>query len=173
MMMSNAAKKKNEETEETTVTVLQGTVLGRTPQVPENGSPEAEIRLRPTDEQVNLADGLVREISGPSTWAEDFSKRAPAAEALSSALGRAMALRKERARAEAWFKWLDQEQAIAWQQVLELTGKLQTHFDVADAADPNIALRYPKMKAFFGVRADIAARGVATRKKNRAAKKPA
>jgi len=173
--MSNAAKTKRDATEETgaPATVLHGAVLGRTPRVPENGSPALEIRLRPTDEQVNIADGVAREAGAQGTWGDDFGKRAPAADEVEAALERAKALREERARAEAWLAWIDHEQAVAWQQALELTSKLQPHFEVAAEADPNIALRYPKMKAFLGARADIAARGVATRKKNRAARKPA
>jgi len=171
--MSNVAKKNDEkEVMEAPTSVLHGALIGRTPQVPENGSPPVEIRLRPTDEQSNIADGVAAEIKGQAAWREDFGKRAPSSDVVAAALLRAKALRDEKARAEAWQAWLEREQAVAWQQAMELTGQLQEHFDVADRADPNIALRYPKLKTFLGARADIAARGVETRKKNRAAKKP-
>jgi hypothetical protein len=171
--MSNAAKRETTEKAEAPATVLHGAVVGRTPQVPENASPTADIRLRPTEEQVNLADGLAGEVGGQKTWRDDFGKRAPTSDELAASLLRAKSLRDEKARAEAWLAWLEREQAVAWQQALELTGRLQEHFDLADRADPNIALRYPKLKTFLGARADIAARGAETRKKNRAAKKPA
>lgn len=169
--MTNAAKKKS--VTEEPAAVLPGAVLGRTPRVPDNGAAPVEIRLRPTEEQANLADGVAGEAKDGAAWREDFGKRAPAAADVAAALVRAKGLREEMARAEVWLAWIEREQAAAWQQALELTGALQEHFELADRADPNIALRYPKLKSFLNVRADIAARGVETRKKNRAAKKPA
>ncbi len=144
---------------------------GLTPMVPGN-TPSAEgVRLRPTDEQVRAAPGMVRELESETTYREDFGKRVPEPSAIAAAVARARALSDESARAEAWHAHLKNETQIAWQQALELTNKLQEQFEVADAADPGVALRFPETKAFYEVRARIAERAVASRKRNRTAKK--
>ena len=153
--------------------VLMTAISGRTPSVPENASSQEGIRLRPTEEQVNAALGMAAEVSHDKAYREDFGKRAPDPARLSSALARARGLSDEVARAEAWLTYLKGESAAAWQQALEQTNKLQEHFDIADRADPEVAHRYPGTRAFYAARIRSAERAATTRKRNRAAKKPA
>lgn len=150
---------------------LYASIAGRTPAVPGNAPSAEGVRLRPTDEQVRAAPGVVRELENEKSYRDDFGKRAPDASAVSAALSRARTLSDETARAEAWHTYLKNETQVAWQQALELTNKLQEHFEVADRADPGVALRFPETKAFYEVRARIAERAVASRKRNRSAKK--
>lgn len=150
--------------------VLLASISGRTPSVPENAAQPERIRLRPTDEQVKAASGMASEIADEKTYREDFGKRAPEPAAVSSALARAHALSDELARAEAWLAYLKGESASAWQRALELTGRFQEHFDIADRADPEIARRYPDTTTFYRARSKSAERAVATRRRNRAAK---
>ncbi len=151
--------------------VLVASVTGRTPGVPENAPPPERVRLRPTEGQVRVATAMAQEIDDPKRYRDDFGKRAPDPGVLGSLLVRARALSDEVARAEAWHAYLKGEAAAAWQQALEQAGRLQEHYESADRADPDIALRYPNVSAFYGERAEIAARGVATRRRRRAEKK--
>lgn len=153
--------------------VLLTGISGRTPSVPENASSPEGIRLRPTEEQVSAAAGMAAEVSHDKAYREDFGKRAPDPAVVALALGRARALSDEVARAEAWLAYLKGENAAAWQQALEQTHKLQEHFEIADRADPDIAHRYPGTRAFYAARVRSAERAATTRKRNRAAKKPA
>lgn len=150
---------------------LYASIAGRTPSVPGNAHSAEGVRLRPTEDQVRAAPGMVRELVNEASYRDDFGKRAPEATTVSAALSRARTLSDETARAEAWHTYLKNETQVAWQQALELTNKLQEHFEVADRADPGVALRFPETKAFYEVRARIAERAVASRKRNRSAKK--
>ncbi len=150
--------------------VLLAGVTGRTPSVPENAAEPEAIRLRATEEQVRAAPGMAREISNEATYRDDFGKRPPDPATISAALLRAKGLSDEAARAEVWLAYLKNESQMAWQHALELTGRLQEHYDVADRADPGIALRYPDTAVFLDARSRIAERAVVSRKRNRPAK---
>lgn len=165
--MSAATKTKHEHEEEGAgALTFLATITGRTPAVPENTSEPAEIRMRPMDDQTRVAAGMAQELLTTKTWRDDMGRRAPEAKDVADALLRAKALSDEAARAAAWRAYLKGEAEQAWQHALELTGKLREHFDTADRADPNIALRYANTKDFFSARATVAARAVVTRKKN-------
>lgn len=165
--MSTAARTKHEHDEASAASLtLHTAITGRTPAVPENTTEPVQIRLRPMDEQVRMAPAMAQELAATRTWRDDMGRRAPEAKDIADALLRAKALTDEVARAEAWHLYLSSEAEQAWQHALELTGKLHEHFDIADRADPNIALRYASTKDFFGARVQAAARALVTRKKN-------
>jgi hypothetical protein len=170
--MTQAAKKIEPETGDATPVMPLG-LLGRTPQVPENMSDSVAIKHRPMEQHAGLVKSLSHEILSQSNYQEDFGPNAPPQKTLASNLARCAVLDAEVIAAKAWLAFLEHEREVTWHTTLEQTQRLQQFYMVNVASDPNIAPRYPVMRAFMGVRSGAADRAVATRKKNRDAKKKA
>ena len=145
-------------------------VTGRTPEVPVVHGVAVDVTLHPLAGQVLVAIDFAQELGAPS-YRDDFSARAPEAAPLAAALIAAKALSDESARADAWAKYLKERRDQAWQHALKLSGQFKPHFDHAVENVPGLAIRYTKGEAFLGARAEVAARGAVTRRKNRASKK--
>jgi hypothetical protein len=120
--------------------------------------------------QVTMAPKVATELRGYAQYKEVFGATASDADTVAAALETASAWSASLANAAAWFKYVQQEAALAWQHARGLTDTLRAPFDIAVARDATVAETLPSTARFFGDPKAIAQRAVATKKKNKAAK---
>ncbi|MFO0602350.1 MAG: hypothetical protein U0324_04200 [Polyangiales bacterium] len=143
-------------------------VIGRTPMVPKEPVSTEAVTRRPVEGQATEAGGVAGELADHAKYRADFGVYAPDPEQLAASLKRAQGLTEEAARANAWAAHVTAQRDLAWDDALARMDQLAEPFALADAKNATVAQRYPRTRAFYGVRGEIAARAAATRKKNRA-----
>jgi len=144
--------------------------VGRTPMVSKDPISTEEVTRRPVETQTEDAPKVAAEVGDKDAYRRDFGAYAPDPQKLAASLNRSKELSDEVTRATAWLAHVTALRDVSWHQSLVMMDQLSDPFELADAKNGTVAQRYPRTKAFYGTRTEIATRAAATRRKNRANK---
>ncbi len=70
-----------------------------------------------------------------------------------------------RTATEAWLRYVETEDGLAWKNALTLLTQLEPLFDAALVRDPTVAAACPGLVRFFDARSVVAKKAAATKKK--------
>lgn len=125
---------------------------------------------RPQKSQINLAPKAATELRTSTHYAGEFGNAAPDPVAVADALSTARAWSDKLQNANDWQAYVKEQEHLAWKHAVAVSDPLRSLFEVRAERDPNIGTTYPSLSAFFGVAKERAAKGAATKKRQRNAK---
>jgi hypothetical protein len=115
---------------------------------------------------VAYAQPVADEIRASATFAEDFGPKLSASD-IADSLVRARGWRTARSRAAAWYAYLRYGDLKAWEAALHDLVRLRLAYRFGVKVDPASAARHPQLTALFKAMGLGAAKGNATRKRNK------
>jgi hypothetical protein len=128
---------------------------------------------RPQRVQINAAGKAAAELRGSTHYAEQFGTAAPSPTSMADALENARAWSDKLQNAAAWYRYVKQEETLAWRHAQTVCDPFRVPFEFRLARDPSVGDEYPSVAVFLGAAKARAKKGAATRKRNRAAKEAA
>jgi hypothetical protein len=121
---------------------------------------------RPQRAQLQLAPRVATELHNATSYVQQFGDAAPDPGGLASSLTLARAWSDKLQLASAWYKYVQQQEHLAWKHAMGLMGELKVPFDFRAARDPSVATEFPSTAAFLAESSDRSKRAAATRAKN-------
>jgi hypothetical protein len=125
---------------------------------------------RPKRTQVAIATKAAGELRGLGDYTEQFGTAAPDQVSVADALTQAAAWSEKLQNATAWYKYVKQEEALAWKHAQGLTDPLRVPFEFRLTRDATVEEKLPSVAKFFAAPKDAAKKGAATKKRNAAEK---
>ncbi len=125
---------------------------------------------RPQRSQIDLALKVATEVRESPHYVQQFGAAAPNPVSVADALTLARGWSDKLQNAAAWYEYVKQQEHAAWKQAFTVSAPLRVPLEISLARDASVADSFPSLAAFFASGKERAQKGVATRKKNKAAK---
>jgi hypothetical protein len=154
--------------------------LGQADPIPAVGAPgtpkdftpsttKSRVRVQPAEDLVTAAPAAAKELASSTTYATDFTAKAPDPQTLATNLAFSAAWSAEYAKAEAWFEYVKEQTRIAWRQTNPQLDKLGGAFKYVRGEDTTITTQYPSTAKLYDVRREPAVKGAAVKASKKAA----
>ena len=145
------------------------------PPTPPSGTVSVKLgrAYRPLKSQINLAPKAANELRSNTGYALTFGSSAPDAGNVADALTTASEWSGKLQLASAWYGYVKQQEALAWKHALGVTEPLRVPFEYQSERDPSVAKTFPSLTAYFAAPKERAAKGLATKKRNKLAARAA
>lgn len=133
-----------------------------TPEVPADWAPVPQSPPFAHPAEIAAAEAAIEELTEKMTaYAAVMPSFAPSAESFAEGLREALALTKERRRAEAWLAYLSDHEHVAWRAALAKLADVRSVWSVATRE--GLAVEMPHLAALVGARGPSARKAVSTR----------
>jgi hypothetical protein len=127
--------------------------------------------FRAIDVQVASVPEALAEMAGFTDYTAVFGIAAPDPSQLMQRLDVASQWTRLLAESNAWCRYVQSQQGVAWKEALVLLGQLKEPFRLAAKANPDLRIQYGALARLLGARTDVAHRAAASRAKNAKAEK--
>ena len=124
---------------------------------------------RPTKAVMHAAPQVVAELRSSTTYESTFGALVPPAAPLADAIEFASSWSDKRAHAEAWRKYVTQQETLAWRHALSGIETLRPSYVAAASLDPTLPSVFAKTALLYASRSQSAAKGAASKKARKAA----
>lgn len=141
----------------------------KVPAPPADYDPTVTVKYgasQPRQGELASIAGAAKEVGAFPDWVAVFGKTAPPADHVVQAFDSVAQWSALFVATTAWFDYVRNGRAAAWEDARGLVEGLKAPFELASAADPTLTTTYPAVTRLLGVAKAIAKKGVATRKAN-------
>jgi hypothetical protein len=123
----------------------------------------------PQKTELAALPAAVEELGEFTNYASILGAAAPPATQVAQALGIGGQWSSMRNSTDSWDGYCRFQEGVAWTTIRAMMDRLRPAFDLAVAADPTIASRFPNLAALLGAKKAAAKQGAATRQLNKKA----